>query len=52
MYLEIQDYFIPKINYLIQLLGKLIIYLILDIIRKSTQIILNQILIRLTNSNK
>nr|YP_009502036.1 hypothetical protein [Porolithon onkodes]ASB29638.1 hypothetical protein [Porolithon onkodes] len=52
IYLEVQDYFIPKINYLIQLLGKLIIYLILDIIRTSTQIILNQIIIRLNNSNK
>ena len=52
IYLEVQDYFIPKINYLIQLLGKLIIYLILDIIRKSTQIILNQIIIRLNKSNK
>lgn len=51
IYLEVQDYFIPKINYLIQLLGKLIIYLILDIIRKSTQIILNQIIIRLNKSN-
>ena len=50
IYLEVQDYFIPKINYLIQLLGKLIIYLILDIIKRITQIILSQIIIRLNNN--
>ena len=52
IYLELQDYLIPKINYLIQLLGKLIIYLVLDIIRKITQIVLSQIIIRLNKSNK
>lgn len=52
IYLELQDYLIPKINYLTQLLGKLIIYLVLEIIRKITQIILSQIIIRLNNSKK
>lgn len=52
LYLELQDYLIPKINYLIQLLGKLILYLVLDIIRKITQIVLSQIIIRLNKSNK
>ena len=50
IYLEVQDYFIPKINYLIRLLGKLIIYLILDIIKRITQIILSQIIVRLNNN--
>ena len=50
IYLEIQDYLIPKINYLIRLLGKLIIYLILDIIKRITQIILSQIIIKLNNN--
>lgn len=49
IYLEVQDYLIPKINYLIRLLGKLIIYLILDIIKRITQIILSQIIIKLNN---
>ena len=52
MYLEVQDYLIPKINYLIRLLGKLIIYLILDIIKRITQIIFSQMIIRLNNRNK
>jgi len=52
IYLELQDYLIPKINYLIQLLGKLILYLVLDIIRKITQIVLSQIIIRLNKFNK
>ena len=52
IYLELQDYLIPKINYLIQLLGKLILYLVLDIIRKITQIVISQIIIRLNKFNK
>ena len=50
IYLEVQDYLIPKINYLIRLLGKLIIYLILDIIKRITKTILSQIIIRLNNN--
>ena len=50
IYLEVQDYLIPKINYFIRLLGKLIIYLILDIIKRITQIILSKIIIKLNNN--
>lgn len=50
IYLEVQDYLIPKINYLIRLLGKLIIYLILDIIKRITKTILSQIIMRLNNN--
>ena len=34
--LEIQDFILPKINYLITLLGKFVIFIIYDIIHKST----------------
>lgn len=52
IYLEIQDFIIPKINFFITILGKLIIYILLEIISKSIQIFLNQIIIRLNSYKK
>ena len=46
IYLELQDFIIPKIKFLITLLGKLIIYISLEFINKSIQILLNQIIRR------
>lgn len=52
IYLEIQDFIIPKINFFITMLGKLIIYIVLEIINKVIKILLNQIIIRLNNYKK
>lgn len=52
IYLEIQDFIIPKINFFITMLGKLIIYIILEIINKGIKIFLNQTIIRLNNDKK
>lgn len=49
IYLEVQDFIIPKINFFITMLGKLIIYIILEIISKVIKIFLNQIIIRLNS---
>lgn len=47
LYLEIQDFILPKINFLVSLLGKLIIYILIETISKSTYILLKQIIIRI-----
>lgn len=52
IYLEVQDFIIPKINFFITMLGKLIIYIVLEIINKVIKILLNQIIIRLNNYKK
>lgn len=52
IYLELQDFIIPKINFLIILLGKLILYILLEVISKSIQILLNQIIIRINKYKK
>ena len=52
IYLEIQDFVIPKLNFLISLLGKLITYILLEIVSKSIQILLNQIIIRFSAYKK
>lgn len=46
IYLEIQDFILPKINNCIILLGKLIIYILIEIINKSLKIFLNKIIIK------
>ena len=46
IYLELQDFIIPKIKVLITLLGRLIIYISIEFINKSIQILLNQIIRR------
>lgn len=52
IYLELQDFIIPKINFLTALLGKLIIYTLIEIINKSFQTLLNQIIMRFNNYKK
>ena len=45
--IELQDFIIPKVNFLITLIGKLTIYIIIEIISKIIQILLNQIIIKI-----
>ena len=52
IYLELQDFIVPKINFLITLFGKLIIYITIEIMSKSIQIILHQIIIRVNKTKQ
>lgn len=49
IYLELQDFILPKLNFLITLLGKLIIYISIEFINKSIQVFFNQMIIRFHN---
>jgi len=49
IYLELQDFIVPKINFLIILLGKLLIYISIEFINKSIKILLNQVISRFDN---
>jgi len=51
IYLELQDFILPKINNCIILLGRLMIYILIEIISKSFKIFLSKIIIKL-NTNK
>lgn len=50
-YIELQDFILPKLNLFIILLGKLIIYILLEIINKSIKILINQIIIKINRNN-
>lgn len=52
IYLELQDFIIPKVNFLIILLGKLIIYISIEFINKSIQILLNQMIVRFNSKTE
>jgi len=51
IYLELQDFILPKINNCIILLGRLMIYILIEIISKSFKIFLSKIIIKF-NTNK
>lgn len=52
IYLELQDFIIPKINNCIILLGRLMIYILIEIISKSFKIFLSKIIIKLNTIKK
>lgn len=52
IYLEIQDFLIPKINLLTLLIGKLIRYIFIEIINKSVQILLNKIIVKVNDKGR
>lgn len=51
IYLELQDFLLPKINNCIILLGRLMIYILIEIISKTLKIFLSKIIVKL-NKNK
>lgn len=51
IYLELQDFILPKINNCIISIGRLMIYILIEIISKSFKIFLSKIIIKL-NTNK
>lgn len=52
IYLELQDFIIPRLNALISGIGNLIIYIINEIISKSFKICFNKILNKFSTTNK